>query len=736
MSDQAALKKAGLRAKLGSSVRLKLLVVALLPMLVVLPLLLGLAINRWSSKFDNILISKVNGDLTIAHQYLQRILENSGEKIQAVGASADFAKQLENDKAAELNHYLDFSRQKLGFDFLYLVTASGDVIASSARRKTITPARDVTNTTTPKKKTLNVPPDNRSIPTYWPLKWQVVKSAMDGSAQTEIDIFYQDDLLAISPLLADEARIDLIPTKAAVPTKAVAETRGMIVNSATPVMINGRKAALVGGILLNRNLQFIDTINDIVYQKASLPEGSQGTATLFLEDVRVSTNVRLFENKRALGTRVSAEVRTAVLGNGKVWLDRAFVVNDWYISAYEPIVDSLGQRVGMLYVGFLERPFLTEKYTTLLFLLLVFLLVTAIAVPILLYWVRGIFKPLELIAATITDVESGDMSARTGPLKSGDEIGKVAGHLDEMLDLLQQRDQQLRNWAEELNIRVEERTHELKEANRQLEATTQQLVISEKLAAIGEITAGVAHEINNPVAVIQGNMDVIRESLFDKPELIGDEFRLIDDQVHSINLIVSKLLQFARPDEFAGYHEMNSVEDVLTDCLLLVQHLLSKTDIVVERVAQSQLPVYVNRTELQQVVINLIVNAVHSMAEGGKLTLRSYDRVPTDEDPGVKHEGSNELSTAEAGTNGLATDVSGVYIEIEDTGTGMDEDVLKRVFDPFFTTKHGEGTGLGLSISQTLISRMGGHISVKSTPGIGTVFTIRVPHAEPELEAD
>src|SRR5690606_985998 len=98
-----------------------------------------------------------------------------------------------------------------------------------------------------------------------------------------------------------------------------------------------------------QNLVFIDTINDLVYRAGSLPEGSQGTATLFLEDVRISTNVRLFEGKRALGTRVSAEVRAQVLGRGETWLDSAFVVNDRYISAYEPIVDTAGQRVGMLY---------------------------------------------------------------------------------------------------------------------------------------------------------------------------------------------------------------------------------------------------------------------------------------------------------------------------------------------------------------------------------------------------
>ena len=120
----------------------------------------------------------------------------------------------------------------------------------------------------------------------------------------------------------------------------------------------GRAGCVGRGILLNQNLEFIDTINDLVYQSASLPEGSQGTATLFLDDVRISTNVRLFEGRRALGTRVSAAVPLrGAWDEGRTWLDSAFVVNDWYISAYEPLVDSYGKRVGMLYVGFLQKPF-------------------------------------------------------------------------------------------------------------------------------------------------------------------------------------------------------------------------------------------------------------------------------------------------------------------------------------------------------------------------------------------
>src|SRR5690606_20558531 len=130
--------------------------------------------------------------------------------------------------------------------------------------------------------------------------WPIVISALAGKPATAIDIFDNEELEQIAPELAERARIELVPTPNAVPTDRTEETRGMVVQSASPVTLaDGRRAALVGGTLLNQNLVFIDTINDLVYREASLPEGSQGTATLFLDDVRISTNVRLFEGRRA-----------------------------------------------------------------------------------------------------------------------------------------------------------------------------------------------------------------------------------------------------------------------------------------------------------------------------------------------------------------------------------------------------------------------------------------------------
>ena len=643
------------------SVRIRLLLIALLPMLVLLPLLLGTTVNRWSGKIDDLLLVKVNGDMTIAQQYLTRLMENSGERLEALAQSVALARaQASPDPAA----FLETQRQALGLDFLYLS-------------------------------------DGKSGPGgFDPSGWPVVVRALSGRGQSAVDIFSSEALARLMPGLPARAAIPIVATSAARPSTRMTEDRGMVIHSAAPVQLaSGGRGVLVGGVLLNRNLGFIDTINALVYRPRSLPEGSKGTATLFLDDVRISTNVRLFENVRALGTRVSAAVRTRVLEQGQPWLDRAFVVNDWYISAYEPIVDSFGQRVGMLYVGFLEAPFQTAKRTSALTLGLIFVAIAALSVPIFLYWAGRIFLPLERMNDTIARVEAGALEARNRLPDDGNEISHVAIHLDTLLDQVQERDRQLRDWAEQLNQKVAERTRDLHAANQQLARTTERLIMSEKLAAVGEITAGVAHEINNPIAVIQGNLDVARSLLGAQADQVSTEFRLIDDQVYRIGAIVAKLLQFARPSEYSGGADLIAPAQVVRDCLVLTRRQLEAAHIEIVTDLSCPAVVLMEQTELQQVVVNLILNALHAMPAGGRL----------------------ELAVAETGNK--------VEIFVKDSGTGIAPDVLKRIFDPFFTTKRAQGTGLGLSISQTLVNRAQGQILVVSDLGQGSRFTIRLPRA-------
>jgi len=648
----------------SKSVRTRLLAIALLPMLLFMPLFGGVVIYNWSARFDNLLIAKVNGELTIAHQYLEGLKERAFENVQALGASAAF---LQAHLGGTLPALLESQRQAYGFDFLYYISPEGAVMPATGGAAPADPAR-----------------------------WPVVARARAGAGGTEIDIFNGDDLAELSEALAARADIPLVPTKAALPTSRTREARGMVVHTAAAVAAG--EGTLVAGVLLNRNLDFIDTINALVYPEASLTEGSRGTTTLFLEDVRVSTNVRLFENVRALGTRVSVEVRAAVLDEGRTWLDRAFVVNDWYISAYEPLIDSFGKRVGMLYVGFLDSPYRAAKAKTLWLIFGGFFFLLALSVPLFLRLARGVFKPLENIVETISKVEAGDLSARTG-LKDGEnEVSRVSAHLDSVLAQVQERDQRLREWADELESRVEVRTQDLKDANKRLEATTKQLIISEKLASIGEITASVAHEINNPVAVIQGNLDVIYEGVGVAAAPLKPEFSLIYEQVHRINIMVNKLLQFARPEEFAGTVSAHSPDEAIEDTLPLVKHLFSKADIELSLSLGSARQVGINRTELQQVLINLIINAIQAMPSGGVLSISSED--------------------SEQGGQ------AGVLITLADTGSGMVPEVLGKIFDPFFTTKKAEGTGLGLSITQKLVSRSGGQISVESEMGKGTTFYV------------
>ncbi len=658
----------GLRGLLPRTVRQKILLTALVPPLVSIPLLLGFLFYWANDYYNKLLDFKVHSDLMVADQYFHNLMDAKKGQLQGLADSRQVWALLKAKRYDAMVGMLRQSRDSLHLEFLNLLSPDGQVMAATGRA----PGR---------------------ISHVWP----VVERAMAGNPAVALDVFTPAELDHDAPGLAKHAYLSLIPTSHAAPSERNVETSGLMLHVAAPVLdAAGRVVAVLeGGTLLNGNLRLVDTINHIVYPPGTLPTGSAGTATLFLGDVRIATNVRLFQGKRALGTRVSETVRNSVLKRGEIWLGRAFVVNNWYISGYEPLTDSYGRRVGMLYVGFLEAPYAAAKRDVVMGISALLLVLGMLGAWFSLRWTTGIFRPLGRMYQTMAAAEAGDGNARVGVVGGDDELKKLARHFDHLLDILGERNAQLMQWAENLDVKVARRTIDLQKANEVLRTTQKQLVMAGKLAAIGQLTAGVAHEINNPVAVIQGNLDVIQDVLGGKSAPVMNEISLIQEQVNRIRLIVTKVLQFARPAEFAGYVEAVDVNDALQDSLLLVKHMMRDGTIAVREDFGANQRVGINGNELQQVLVNLLVNAIQAMPTGGKLTLRTRN-----------------------------WEDKGACIDIEDSGQGIKAQDIDRIFDPFFTTKKRQGTGLGLSISYTLVERYGGRITVQSNEGKGSAFTV------------
>jgi len=665
-------------------VRHKLMALSLLPLVVVLPLLVG-ALAIWgSAAYDRLLITKVRSDLSVAHGYFAQVLGNVGTGTQAIANSHHLHLALAAHDVAALQSQLRLAQQRLNFDFVNLYNANGELLTASWQDGA-TPAAAMLPTT------------------------QTTHSRPEVAA-AQLQRLSHADVLALAPHLGQRLTIPLLATQGAAPSARTQEDRALAMLAGFPVIdAHGQPLAWVrAGVLLNQNLALIDHINHIVYPEGSLPLGSVGTATLFLDDVRITTNVRLFQDQRAIGTRVSKAVRDAVLQRGETWLDRAFVVNDWYVSGYEPLLNDQGQRVGMLYVGYLETPYRQTKYAMLALILGIFALAMLLAAWLSLRWARSIFQPVELMNRTMQQVQEGNPGARVGALTQRDELGALASHLDQLLDVIDDKTSTLQRWGQELDTKVAQRTQELADSNQSLRQAQTQLVKSEKLAAIGQITASVAHEINNPIAVMQGNLDLVRDLLGDQAVPVAAELTLMDQQIERMRLIVTQLLQYARPNDYAGYVDAVDVNATVISSLMLVEHLLTSTGIVVRQQLQASCSVDVNRQELQQVLINLLVNAIQAMPAGGELLLRSADQADD-----LGHDG--------------------VLIEVCDSGAGLSTAVAEQLFQPFFTTK-SEGTGLGLWISLGLMERYGGTLNARNRTDFGgsasgAVFGVWLPCA-------
>jgi two-component system, NtrC family, sensor kinase len=222
-----------------------------------------------------------------------------------------------------------------------------------------------------------------------------------------------------------------------------------------------------------------------------------------------------------------------------------------------------------------------------------------------------------------------------------------------------------------------------------------QLVTSEKLASIGLLSAGVAHEINTPLTGISSYVQMLQKKLTDRH--YSQLLEKIEVQTDRVSRIVKNLLNFARNPSESAFHKVSVVEN-LQEIISLIDYKLKAMDIRLEMTAAPVKPIWAQGERLQQVFINIILNAMDAMPGGGTLRI---DVTADDKD---------------------------VVVGISDTGTGIKPQHLPHIFDPFFTTKGiGKGTGLGLSISYAIIKEHGGHISVSSEVGRGTRFSISVP---------
>ena len=486
-------------------------------------------------------------------------------------------------------------------------------------------------------------------------------------------------LFAENPEIANRARIKLLPTKKATPRPEDEELSGMALAAAVPIFDSGNfLGVLYGGVLLNRNQDIVERVKDTVFQHEIYKGQSIGTATIFFRDVRISTNVFSPDGSRAIGTIASEEVTKHVLTDGKKGVDRAFVVNDWYITAYKPIEDIFGQRVGMLGVGVLEAKYADVRWKTLSLFIMITVAGTVLALGLGYIISHRMSRPVKQLIEASNQVSQGNLSPEIGPI-SKSELGVLQKTFKQMLTSLQERDKRQR---------VESET---------------KLLQSEKQASIGKLAGGVAHEINNPLTGIFTFTHMLLRRQ-DIPEDVRTDLETIGQETERVRKIVKGLLDFSHQTELD--REPTDVNRLIRATLSLVENQALIKGVSLNFEPGEGLPmITLDRNQMQSVLLNVVINALDATDPGGSITVTSGIGVST------SHPGQN-----------------GIEILCTDTGCGIPPENLNRLFDPFFTTKEvGHGTGLGLSVSYGIVERHGGTIWVQSKVGKGSTFKVWLP---------
>jgi signal transduction histidine kinase len=384
--------------------------------------------------------------------------------------------------------------------------------------------------------------------------------------------------------------------------------------------------------------------------------------------------------------RPDDESLTIETNHGKFW-----VIGVTILSQGQP-VGCLNLKVSKSQSSIVTRDLVIRN----LLLMLASLVVVILAVHI--FFLRAVRTPVKDMIRVMEGAEKGQLQVRAS-LRSTDEIGMLAAHLNRMLRRIENFNTELERKVRESTAGLAEANEELRRINEELFETQKKLVRSERLAVAGQLAASLAHEIGTPLNSISGHVQLLARRK-DADESTRRRLQIIEKQIDNIVRTVNQLLSWSR--EFELKIERVDLRRVVEEAVLLSSPALQLRKIKFKLDFAKDCPkICGDGGYLQQVFLNLINNSIDAMPRGGELRIET------------------RLADGDGGE---------VAVRVADNGTGMSPDTMVHVFDPMFTTKRmGTGTGLGLAICEQIIRQHGGTIRVESEPGRGTTFTLVLP---------
>jgi two-component system, NtrC family, sensor kinase len=519
--------------------------------------------------------------------------------------------------------------------------------------------------------------------------------ARDGRAAAGVEIWTADRLAREAPELAARARIALRPTEAAAAAAAPAvEDRGLVLLAAAPVLRDGvLHGVLQGGLLLNRNHALVDQIADLVYRGEEYEGHALGTATVFLDDRRIATTVRDRDGGRALGTCASREVAAQVLERREPWVGRAFVVRDWHLTAYDPILDPDGRVLGMLYVGLLEQPYLDLARRAAVRHGLLVLLGIAAALGLAFPVAGRIAQPIHRLAEAARTLADGHPHAAVAGARACEELDMLIHDFNRMADALGEREAGLR----EVQRRLEETNTRLRGLN----------------ASYMDMLGFVSHELKSPVAALHNYLWTLERG-----------------KLGPLNERQTKVLRV-----------MDGIQKRMAE---MVRHYLG-----LSRIESGEFKPAPARLRLRADAIHPVVESLHDDLEGRgmRLELDVDEAMEIDADPAQVREVFDNLigNAVKYGRDGALIRVTAQFADgavratVWNEGEGIPADRLAEVFgkfkrlEPTAPGRQRRGTGLGLFITRHIVEAHGGTIDVASEPGHWVEFRMVIPQP-PQLD--